>query len=385
MRVTGQTTATERTACTKRVCADFVRYSSRALYYTFRPSAKSNARFASLTGNAEALCIAIGRGDRALVDQIIQSGVSVYGKTFLFEDVLSFAVANCQKGELTALLATSGPAPDNRTRGLQKRLVDVRICTQVEEVKFGLGRVEMAIELLTWYDLNPQASLVQSSKVWLEETCSYNRLSHTHRKQDKLNFIAAVFAHNPAIKIRKAYRDNFLKGYHGYDAELVTAAIPVLIQEKVFEANDFDSTSTGLTAEKPLTLLDVAVNIRDVGTVAAVLALGANSDGIFLGAPSAYRTYSPLNLRSNVAASRWFDCFFNMAQNPWQAMGRIHKCLSRSTFLTVLTLRRLSISDSGSGTSDPYPVVQDVNACRILTASCSDEAISWVENAMRVA
>lgn len=195
LRVTGQTTAIERDACTRRVCVGIVRHSSRLHYYAFRPNETSEARFANLTDDEEALSIAIGYGDRTIIDQLIQSGVPIYAKTFLFDDVLTSAIANYRKGALVALLIASGPAPDGRTRGSQKRKIDVHITTAIESRR-KTRNMDTVVELMSWYDFNPETSPFKSS-VTLFEQCLMMRDA---TKEDTVKLFDAIFALNPPAK-----------------------------------------------------------------------------------------------------------------------------------------------------------------------------------------
>jgi hypothetical protein len=285
MRITGQTTAKQRTACTRRMCADVARYASSVHRRTFHPNEPSNGRFALLSGDEEALCIAIGRGDRALTRRILRAGVSLYGSTFLFDDVLSFAVKTCPKGRLSTLLADSGAAPDNRTRGVQKRMINARIDRFLVSYRHQLD-VPKVIELLTWYSINPGASPFKSSVDWITHTFYIDQAP-------MVEFSDAIFALNPPSTIGKQYRDKFLAQWHptAMKLEKSVAMIPILLREKVFEADDVDTVSSRAEAKCP-SLLDVAVATGHLATVTSVLDLGANPDGVLV--PSYDRLSYPL-------------------------------------------------------------------------------------------
>jgi hypothetical protein len=269
LRATNRTTKEERITCTKRVCDDIVRLSPKSHYYVFHGKGQSTAIRPSTTGGQETLCIAIGSHDRSLVSQIMQTGVSMWGKSKLFHTTLDFAADHGTLDIIADMINLSGTADSGRKRSVQQRMIDARINRMLFR-KTRPDHQAMARELLKWYDLNPQATLSKYSGKFFD-SAAY---------RGAMPFLVALFALNPPRAIRKEYRETFLDGTHHLEwyGKYTCAVINLLFQEGVFDATDINMPSTRLWFR--WCLLDIAVEYDDEQIVRAILDHGADANGL---------------------------------------------------------------------------------------------------------
>jgi hypothetical protein len=292
LRATNRTTKEERITCTKRVCDVIVRLSSKSHYYVFHGKGQSTAIRPSTTGGQEALCIAIGSHDRSLVSQIMETGVSMWGKTKLFHTTLDFAADHGTLDIIADMINHSGTADSGRKRSVQQRMIDARIYRMLLRSE-RTDYEAMAIELLKWYDLNPQATLSKSSaEFFLSAACS-----------GAMPFLDALFALNPPRAIRREYREKFLLKfrYLQWNGKYTRAVINLLFRESVFDATDINLPSTRLWFRR--CLLDIAVEYDDEQTVRTILDHGADANGLCGATDASSTEFCPLQFaveRGNV-------------------------------------------------------------------------------------
>ncbi|KAF2027373.1 hypothetical protein EK21DRAFT_114868 [Setomelanomma holmii] len=137
MRTTYQTTKEERLVCIKRVCADIVHLSPKLQFYVFNHAGRRYANISNNTGE-KALCVAIGSHDRNLVQQLVQAGVTIWGKTNLFGTTLEYALKRGTMEIIADMIAHSGMAANRKQRKVQQRMVDTRIYYALDRYNFDI-------------------------------------------------------------------------------------------------------------------------------------------------------------------------------------------------------------------------------------------------------
>ncbi|KAH7070772.1 hypothetical protein BKA63DRAFT_569128 [Paraphoma chrysanthemicola] len=268
MQATGQTTQKERTACTKKVCEDFFRLSDKAVYYVFHAKGHRAKNISSATGGEEAMCLAIGNGDRTLVQKLMQHGVTVWGNTKLFRDTMEYATTRGTIDMIRDIITLSGTAANGRKMIAQQRNLDKRIADRLDiyhAITPLSNHEDIVTELLKWYDNNPSATFRKRSFKCFAEAA--------HRSASK--FWPALFARNPSHKIRKVYGDEFLKGAGWYGRKNPATVYGMLLRERVFEASDINRSAAREQWHDQKCLLNIAVTCGDYELTKDILNLGA--------------------------------------------------------------------------------------------------------------
>ena len=242
-----------------------------ALTLATKPTPNMKRHVAGITGNVEALAVAVMLDDQDLVRRLLDQGISMWTKTPLASSYsCAFDLASQRNNFPMVKFMLAYVQHGLSSSEKRKRTVTIRSSIQNAVATDD----EMATELLQWYMTNNpnQSSDVSQRNLWLAVACNHGRM----------RFISELLDHARTPAIRTEYRDVFLGEWNKYSfdpkdlvepkPELLKEMINLFLEKRVFAPHTIDDHSGKL--------LHIVITMGDVDLVQTVLDAGAHMDGV---------------------------------------------------------------------------------------------------------